>query len=86
MRNWSIFGDNVRCIQQEQMTLQTFNIDSLDYIHHKELYLKLKGEERETLEIDFGICPDILKSKYLDVYEGAMQKWYMPTNLMRIQI
>ena len=35
------------------------------------MYLKLQGEERETLDIDFGICPDILKSKYLDVYEGV---------------
>ena len=35
------------------------------------MYLKLKGEERETLDIDFGIYPDVLKSKYLDVYEGV---------------
>ena len=52
------------------MTPQMFNIDTLDYRHHKELYLKLKGEERETLDVDFGIYPDTLKSKYLDVYEG----------------
>ena len=31
----------------------------------------MKGEERETLDIDFGIYPDILKSKYLDMYEGV---------------
>ena len=71
MRNWSIFSDNVRYIQHEQMTPQNLNIDTLDYRHHKELYLKLKEEERETLDIDFGIYPDVLKSKYLDVYEGV---------------
>ena len=49
----------------------TYYIDVLDYRHHKELYFKLKGEERETLDIDFGIYPDILKSKYLDMYEGV---------------
>ena len=69
MRNWSIFSDNVRYIKHEQMTLQTFNIDTLDYSHHKELYFKLKEEERETLEVDFRIYPDILRSKYLNVYE-----------------
>ena len=53
------------------MTPHELNIDTLDYRHHKELYFKLKGEERETLVIDFGIYPDILKSKYLDVYEGV---------------
>ena len=35
------------------------------------MYLKLKGEGRETLDIDFGICPDVLKSKYLDMYEDV---------------
>ena len=71
MRNWSIFSDNVRYIQHEQMTPHELNIDTLDYQQHKELYFKLKGEERETLDIDFGTYPDILKSKYLDVYEGV---------------
>ena len=71
MRNWSIFSDNVRYIQHEQKTPHKLNIDTLDYRQHKELYFKLKGEERETLDIDFGIYPDILKSKYLDVYEGV---------------
>ena len=71
MRNWSIFIDNVRYILHKQMTPQNLNIDTLDYRHHKEPYLKLKEEERETLDIDFGIYPDILKSKYLDIYEGV---------------
>ena len=74
MRNWSIFSDNVRYIQHEQMTPHNFNIDTLDYRHHKELYLKLKGEERETLDIDFGIYPGVLKSKYLDVYQGVYEE------------
>ena len=47
------------------------NIDTLHYRHCKELYFKLKREERETLGVDFRIYPDILKSKYLDVYEGV---------------
>ena len=58
-------------VQHEQMTPQNLHIDTLDYRHHKELYFKLKEEGRETLDIDFGIHPDILKSKYLDIYEGV---------------
>ena len=46
------------------------NIDTLDYRHHKDLYFKLKEEERETLDIDSALYPDITKSRYLDVYEG----------------
>ena len=70
MRNWSIFSDNVRYIQHEQKTPPKLDIDTLDYRYHKKLYFKLKGEERETLDIDCGMYPDILRSKYLDVYEG----------------
>ena len=71
MKNWSIFSDNVRYVQHDQATPQNLNIDTLDYRDHKELYLKLREEERETLDIDFGLYPDVLKSKYLDVYEGV---------------
>ena len=31
----------------------------------------MKEEERETLDVDFGMYPDILRSKYLDMYEGV---------------
>ena len=71
IRNWSIFSDNVRYIQHDQATPQNLDIDTLDYRDHKELYLKLKEEERETLDVDFGLCPDAIKSRYLDVYEGV---------------
>ena len=70
MRNWSIFSDNVRYVQHEQKTPPKLDIDTLDYRCHKELYFKFKGEERETLDINFGMYPDILKSKYLHMYEG----------------
>ena len=39
MRNWSIFSDNVRYVQHDQVTPQNLNIDTLDYRDHKELYL-----------------------------------------------
>ena len=71
MKNWSIFSDNVRYVQHGQMTSQNLNIDTLDYRVYKELYLKLKEEERETLDVDFGLYPDITKSRYLDIYEGV---------------
>ena len=45
MKSWSIFSDNVRYIQHDQMTSQNFNIDTLHYRDHKDLYLKLKEEE-----------------------------------------
>ena len=71
MRSWSIFSDNVRYIQHDQATPQNLHIDMLDCRDHNELYFKLKGQERETLDVDLGLHPDILKSKYLDMYEDV---------------
>ena len=36
MKNWSIFSDNVRYIQHDQVTPQSLNIDTLDYRDHKD--------------------------------------------------
>ena len=69
MRNWSIFSDNVRYVQHDQAISQNLNFDTLDYRDHKDLYLKMKEEERKTLDIDFGLYPDVTKARYLDVYE-----------------
>ena len=69
MKNWSIFSDNVRYIQHDQMTTQNLNFDTLDYRIHRDLYLQLKEEPLLALDIDFGLYPDITKAKYIDVYE-----------------
>ena len=70
MRNWSIFSDNVRYVQHDLATPQNLNIDTLDYRDHKELHFKLKEKKGETVDIDFGLYPDIIRSRYLDVYKG----------------
>ena len=71
MKNWSIFSDNVRYVQHEKMTTQNLNFDTLDYRNHKDLYFQLKDKKRETLDIDFGLYPDVTKARYLDVYEDV---------------
>ena len=53
------------------MTPQKLNVDKLDYRDHKELYLKLKEKKGETLDINFGLYPDVIKLRYLDVYRGV---------------
>ena len=35
------------------------------------MYDKLKDEERQTLDIDFGDNPDKLKREHLDMYQGV---------------
>ena len=54
MKNWSIFSDNVRYVQHDQITAQDLDLDTLDYRNHQDLYFQLKDKEIETLDIDFG--------------------------------
>ena len=69
MKNWSIFSDNIRYVQHDKMTTENLDFDTLDYRNHKDLYFQLKDEERETLDIDFGLYPDVTKARYLDIYK-----------------
>ena len=69
MKNWSIFSDNVRYVQHDQMTTQNLDFDTLDYRNHKDLYFQLKEKKRENLDVDFSLYPDVTKARYLDVYE-----------------
>ena len=45
MKNWSLFSDNVRYLQHDQMTTQNLDFDTLDYRNHKELYFQWKEEK-----------------------------------------
>ena len=38
------------------------------------MHCELKAEKSQTLEVDFGINPETLKSNYLDMYEGVHAK------------
>ena len=69
MKNWSIFSDNVRYVQHDKMITPTLDIDTLDYREHNDLYFQLRDEEREILDVDFSLYPDITKARYLDIYE-----------------
>ena len=69
MKKWSIFSDNIRYIQHDKMTTQNLNFDPLDYRKHKDLYLQLKEEPLLSIDVHFGLYPDITKARYLDVYE-----------------
>ena len=69
MKNWSIFSDSIRYVQHDQMKTQNLDFDTLDYRNHKELYFQLKEEKQETLDVDFGLYPDVTKARYLDVFE-----------------
>ena len=51
--------------------LHDLDIKTLDYGQHRRLHNKSKGEERQTLDMDFGDNPNIMKTNYLDMDEGV---------------
>ena len=73
MENRSILNDNVKYIQHDEGSKTTHDIEvkTLDYWKHKKLYHSLMGEESQTLDVDFGSNPGIMRSNYLDMYEGV---------------
>ena len=69
MKNWSIFRDNARYVQHDKITTQNLDIDTLDYREHKDVYFHMKNKKGETLDVDFGLYPDVTKARYFDVYK-----------------
>ena len=46
MKNWSIFSDNIRYVQHDQMTTQNLNFDTLDYRNSQRLIFTTERRER----------------------------------------
>ena len=72
MEQWSILSNVLNYIQhnRHRMINQNFSIRAVNRYQDNS---KTK-EERETTELDFGIMPQILCEKYVDVYEGIQSK------------
>ena len=71
VEDWSIFTDEIKYIPHDERTEYRLDLKTLDYQQHKYLYCKLKEEEGSSIDIDFGINSETLKTKYLDLYEDV---------------
>ena len=54
--------------------LYDLDAKAIDQRNHRKLYDRLKHEDRQVLELDFGNNPDKLRGEYLDMYEGLKSK------------
>ena len=69
MEQWSILSDNIVYIRSEDNDIMNgINIKLIDYREHRRMYRKMDKERGERLDIDFGESPEIMRKKYLDVY------------------
>ena len=72
MEQWSILSDNivyVRAVSYDDMN--RVDIKMIDYQDHRKMYKKMGKEEGQRMNIDFGESPEVLKGKYMDVYEDV---------------
>ena len=47
------------------------DIKMVDYQDHRRMYRGMGKEEGQRMNIDFGESPNVLKDKYMDVYEDV---------------
>ena len=72
MEQWSILSDNivyVRSVGYDEMN--GVDIKMVDYRDHQRMYKIMGKEEGQRMNIDFGDSPEVLKGKYMDVYEDV---------------
>ena len=70
MEQWSILSDNIVYIRSVGNDIMNgIDIKIVGYRDHKRMYRRMGKEEGERLNIDFGESPNILRDKYMDVYE-----------------
>ena len=44
------------------------------YRDHRRMYMRMGKEEGERMDIDFGESPNVLKDKYMDMYEDIFEE------------
>ena len=70
IEQWSILSDNIVYVRSEDRDIMNgIDIKLIDYREHKRIYRKMGKEEGERIDIDFGESPEIMKSRYMDVYD-----------------
>ena len=67
----SILSENIVYVRSEDRDIMNgIDIKPIDHREHKRIYRKMGKEGGEKLEIDFGESLDIMKRKYMDVYDN----------------
>ena len=71
MEQWSILSDNIVYVRSEDSDIMNgIDIKPIDYREHKRMYRKMGKEGGERLDIDFRESPEIMKNRYMDVYDN----------------
>ena len=70
MEQWSVLSDNIVYVRLEHNDIMNgIDIKTIDYRDNKRMYKKMSKEEGEWLNIDFGESLEIMRNRYMDVYD-----------------
>ena len=70
VEQWSILRDNIVYVRSEgNGVMNGIDIKMVNYQDHRRMYRGMGKEEGERLNTDFGESPNVLRDKYMDVYE-----------------
>ena len=72
MEQWSILSNKVNDVQYDRHPRNVYDLDikAIDQKSHRKIYDRLKEEDRQILELDFGNTAEKLRGDDLDMYEG----------------
>ena len=72
MEQLSILSDNIVYVKLVgNNDMNGIDIKMVDYQDHRRMYRRMGKEEGQRMDIDFGESPNVLKDKYMDVYEDV---------------
>ena len=72
MDQWSILSDNIVYVKSKDSDIMSgIDIKSIDYREHKRMYRKMNKEGGERIDINFGESLEVMKSRYMDVYDNV---------------
>ena len=70
IEQWSILSDNIVYVMSEDKDIMNgIDIKLIDYRKHKRIYRKRNKEGGEKIDIDFGESPEVMKNRYMDIYD-----------------
>ena len=72
IEQWLILSDNIVYVRSADRDIMNgIDIKPIYYREHKRIYRKMGKEEGKKLEMDFGESLEIMKSRYMNVYDDV---------------
>ena len=70
MEQWLIHSNLVNCVQYDRNPKNIYDLEiKVINQNYRKIFDRVKDDDRQVLELDFGNNPDKLKRQHLDMYD-----------------